>query len=74
MSPIDTNESSTLSHNNVTDRNQPTYPDGTPIQWDGIDAHIDGILFETGKFYKRNGQFQTFFKHRGASEQWQACR
>ena len=64
MSSIETNESSTLSHNNVTDRNQPTYPDGTPIQWDGIDAHIDGILFETGKFYKRNGQFQTFFKHR----------
>ena len=64
MSSIETNESSTLSHNNVTDRNQPTYPDGTPIQWDGIDAHIDGNLFETGKFYKRNGKFQTFFKHR----------
>ena len=30
------------------------------------DAHIEGLLFEVGKNYKRKGQFQTFFKHHAA--------
>ena len=44
-----------------------TTADGTPIVWsDDNDAHIEGLLFEVGKNYKRKGQFQTFFKHHAA--------
>ena len=35
--------------------------DGTPITWmDDNDAHIEGILHEVGKFFKRTGRFQYF--------------
>ena len=59
-------DESTLS-NTIIDKLAPTTADGTPIVWsDDNDAHIEGLLFEVGKNYKRKGQFQTFFKHHAA--------
>ena len=45
MSSID--DSSTLSqHTATTDHNVPVTSDKVQITWDGVDAHIDGILYE----------------------------
>ena len=55
-------DASTLSTSEHTDPFVPTYTDGTPINWDGNYAHIDGALYETGRYYKRTGLFQLFFK------------
>ena len=64
MSSIgDTNGALASNEPNITDKCQPVYPDGTPIDWDGNDAHIPGALYECGRFYKRTGIFQTFFEH-----------
>ena len=60
-------DASTLSISEHTDPFVPTYTDGTPINWDGNYAHIDGALYETGRYYKRTGLFQLFFKHRAVA-------
>ena len=63
---MSSDDESTLS-NTIIDKLAPTTADGTPIVWsDDNDAHIEGLLFEVGKNYKRKGQFQTFFKHHAA--------
>ena len=46
---------------------QPSLADGTPIIWDGNDAHIEGTLFDVGKYYLRVGLFQPLFKHRAVA-------
>jgi hypothetical protein len=39
-----------------------------PLVWSSDnDAHLEGILFEVGKFFKRKGLFQPFFKHHAAA-------
>ena len=60
-------DATTLSTADNTDPFIPKYTDGTPIQWDGNYAHIDGALYETGRYYKRTGLFQLFFKHRAVA-------
>ena len=60
-------DGTTLSTADNTDPFIPKYTDGTPIQWDGNYAHIDGALYETGRYYKRTGLFQLFFKHRAVA-------
>jgi hypothetical protein len=61
---MSTDGDSTLS--NTIDKLVPVTSDGNPIIWtdDKYDAHIEGLLHEVGKFYKRTGRFQTFFKQR----------
>ena len=60
---MSTDGDSTLS--NTIDKLVPVTSDGTPIIWtDDNDAHIEGLLHEVGKFYKRTGRFQSFFKQR----------
>jgi hypothetical protein len=60
---MSTDGDSTLS--NTIDKLVPVTSDGNPIIWtDDNDAHIEGLLHEVGKFYKRTGRFQTFFKQR----------
>ena len=39
-------DATTLSTADNTDPFIPKYTDGTPIQWDGNYAHIDGALYE----------------------------
>ena len=64
MSSIgDTNGALASNEPNITDKSQPVYPDGTAIDWDGNDAHIPSALYECGRYFKRTGQFQTFFEH-----------
>ena len=46
-------DASTLSTSERTDPLVPTYTDGTPINWDGNYAHIDGALYETQRPPKR---------------------
>ena len=60
-------DDTTLSTADNSDPFIPKYTDGTPIQWDGNYAHIDGALYETGRYYKRTGLFQLFFKHRAVA-------
>ena len=63
MSSTDVNETSTLSHHTDNNFLKPVYTDQSPILWDGNDATIEGTLYEVGRFFKRNGLFQTFLKH-----------
>ena len=59
-------DDSTLS-DTIIDKLAPTTADGTPLVWSSDnEAHLDGLIFEVGKFYKRKGLFQTFFKHHAA--------
>ena len=56
--------SSTLSNNNDHNYLVPVTTDQEPIIFEDNDATIEGILYEVGRFYKRNGLFQMLFKHR----------
>ena len=53
----------TMSNNDIdaqhttSDILVPSLADGTPIIWDGNDAHIEGTLFDVGKYYLRVGLF-----------------
>ncbi|KOO53629.1 hypothetical protein Ctob_016592, partial [Chrysochromulina tobinii] len=59
-------DDSTLS-DTIIDKLAPTTADGTPLVWSSDnEAHLDGLLFEVGKFYKRKGLFQAFFKNHAA--------
>ncbi|KOO28231.1 hypothetical protein Ctob_013261, partial [Chrysochromulina tobinii] len=59
-------DDSTLS-DTIIDKLAPTTADGIPLVWSSDnDAHLEGILFEVGKFFKRKGLFQPFFKHHAA--------
>ena len=60
-------DASTLSTSEHTDPLVPTYTDGTPITWDGNYAHIDGALYETGRYYRNKGLFQTLIRDRYAA-------
>ena len=63
---MSTDGDSTLS--NTIDKLVPVTSDGIPIIWtDDNDAHIEGLLHEVGKFYRRTGRFQYFFKHHAAA-------
>lgn len=62
MSSNDENND-TLSTASYTDINVPKQPDGSPIIWDGVDAHIPALMTAIKKFYKRVGLFQALFKH-----------
>ena len=44
----------------------PSYTDGSVIIWDGNPAHLEGLLYEVGKFFRRSGYFQYLFEHRAA--------
>ena len=60
------NDDSTLS-DTIIDKLAPTTADGIPLVWSSDnDAHLEGILFEVGKFFKRKGLFQAFFKNHAA--------
>jgi hypothetical protein len=50
-----------------TDILVPVDPDKEPIEWDGNDAHIAGILYEVGLYYERQGLFQSLFEHRAVT-------
>jgi len=67
---MSTDGDSTLSNtlSNTIDKLVPVTSDGIPIIWtDDNDAHIEGLLHEVGKFYRRTGRFQYFFKHHAAA-------
>ena len=55
---------STLSNNTEHNYLVPVTTDKEPIIFEDNDATIEGILYEVGRFYKRNGLFQMLFKHR----------
>ena len=42
----------------------PVDTDGEPLLWDGNRAHINGLLAECAKYYKRVGLFQPYIQHR----------
>ena len=52
----------TLSTAEYTDPLVPLHSDKTPINWDGNYAHIEGLLHEVGRYYKRTGRFQLLLK------------
>jgi hypothetical protein len=59
-------DDSTLS-DTIIDKLAPTTADGIPLVWSSDnEAHLEGLLFEVGKFYKRKGLFQAFFKNHAA--------
>ena len=61
----DHDDERTLSQH--TDKYMPITSDLIPLKWtDDNDAHLEGLLFEVGRFYKRNALFQPFFKHHAA--------
>ena len=57
-------ETSTLSTSNIY---IPVSSAKTPLSWDNNDATILGLLYETGKYYKSKGLFQTLLKHRAVA-------
>ena len=61
---IDSHDS---SNNTTADIHQPVTSDRTPLSWDGNAATITGILYETGKFYRRTGLFQPLLSNRAVS-------
>ena len=63
---ISDDNTSTLSNTDRSDRLQPVFTDGIPIIWDGIDAHLAGILLEVKRFFIRTGQFKNLFAYRAA--------
>ena len=63
---ISDDNTSTLSNTDRSDRLQPVFTDGIPIIWDGIDAHLAGILLESKRFFIRTGQFKSLFAFRAA--------
>ena len=67
MTSINNDDNVNTDNNTVkTDILIPVYLDKTPILWDGNDAHIEGLLFDVGRYYKRTGLFQTFLEHHHA--------
>ena len=56
----DTSTTATTASNVNTDYLMTTFPDGTPIEWDGNYATILGKLEECNKFYKRTGTLKMF--------------
>ena len=63
MSANDENDRSTLSANILI----PVSSDKTPLEWDGNDATILGLLYETGRYYRNKGLFQPLFQHRAVA-------
>ena len=45
----------------------PVSTDKVPLLWDGNDANILGLLYETGRYYTNKGIFQTLLRHRAVS-------
>ena len=45
----------------------PVSTDKVPILWDGNDANILGLLYETGRYYTNKGIFQTLLRDRAVS-------
>ena len=66
MSNDDSNPTTNASAN-ITDYLAPVTPDKEPITFVDNDATIEGILYEIGRFFKRNGLFQLLLKHRAVS-------
>ena len=62
MSTTDDFDTTASSRSATTDILIPLDPDKEPIIWDGNDAHIEGLLFEVGKYYRRVGIFQPLLK------------
>ena len=54
---------STLSTNILI----PVSTDKSALSWDGNDATILGMLYETGRYYRRKGLFQTLFENRAVA-------
>jgi hypothetical protein len=63
MSHADDNDRSTLSNNIYI----PVSIDKTAFKWNGNDACILGLLYETDRYYKRTGLFQPLIKHRAVA-------
>ena len=61
------NDLDTNAQHTPTDILIPVLADGTPIIWDGNDAHIEGTVHDVGKYYLRVGLFQPLFKHRAVA-------
>ena len=58
--------SSTLSTDESPDRsgtNIPVHFDKTAIVWSGNPAEVDGVLYETARYYKRTGKFQPLIEN-----------
>ena len=45
----------------------PVSTDKVPLLWDGNDANILGLLYETGRYYTNKGIFQTLLRDRAVS-------
>ena len=53
MSAFNDSNDDTTTPSVKADTLAPVYLDGTPIIWDGNDAHIEGLLYDIGRFYMR---------------------
>lgn len=63
MPTIDDNDHGALSANILF----PVSSDKSALQWDGNDANILGLLYETGRYYRKTGLFQTLIEHRAVA-------
>ena len=65
MATADDYDRGTLSNN--TNILVPVSSDKTPLEWDGNDATILGLLFETGRYYRSKGLFQPLIRNRSVA-------
>ena len=60
----DSIDRSLLSESNIY---IPVSTDKAKLEWDGNDATILGLLFETGRYYRRKGLFQPLLRDRSVA-------
>jgi hypothetical protein len=60
----DLSDRSTLPESNIF---IPVSTDKSKLEWDGNDATILGLLYETGRYYRRKGLFQTLLRDRSVA-------
>lgn len=62
--PDDSSDRSTLPESNIF---IPVSTDKSRLEWDGNDATILGLLYETGRYYRRKGLFQPLLQDRAVA-------
>ena len=60
----DSSDRITLPESNIL---IPVSTDKSKLEWDGNDATILGLLYETGRYYRRKGLFQTLLRDRSVA-------
>jgi hypothetical protein len=63
------NTDDTIDRNSLPESNiyMPVSTDKSKLEWDGNDATILGLLYETGRYYRRKGLFQPLLSDRAVA-------